>query len=213
MAPGTAASEGDRSRDDGRITRGRTTRDRLLGAARDQFGSLGYEATSIDAILERAGVARGALYHHFASKETLFDAVLDEVVAELARKVRDTGRSHADPAEALKAGSLAWLRLALDPAVQRIVLLDAPAVVGWTRWRALDDQHTLGATKAALRQLAEIGRLPAGATDTLAHLVLAAVGETALLIARAEDPAVAQPVALAGLEILLDRLLGVRPTE
>ncbi len=193
--------------DDGRVVRGRTTRERLLGTARAQFGEHGYEATSIEAILEGAGVARGALYHHFASKEALFDAVLDQVVAELARKVRETGREHSDPADSLRAGSLAWLRLALDPAVQRIMLLDAPAVVGWTRWRTLDDEHTLGATKAALAQLARAGRLPAGATDMLAHLILAAVGETALLIARAEDPAAALRAGETALTILLDRLL------
>ncbi|MDQ3576302.1 MAG: TetR family transcriptional regulator [Actinomycetota bacterium] len=193
--------------DDGRVVRGRSTRERLVTTARAEFGERGYEATSIDAILEGAGVARGALYHHFASKEALFSAVLDHVVAELARKVRETARAHSDPAESLKAGSLAWLRLALDPAVQRIMLLDAPAVVGWTRWRALDDEHTLGATKAALRRLAKAGRLPATATDTLAHLILAAVGEAALLIARAEDSAAAQAAGEAALQILLDRLL------
>lgn len=194
---------------DGRLTRGRNTRDRLVTAARDQFGSRGYEATSIHTILAAAGVARGGLYHHFASKEALFDAVLDQVVAELARGVRETAREHSDPAEGLKAGSLAWLRLALDPTVQRILLLDAPAVVGWRRWRAIDDAHTLGATKAALARLARAGHLPAQATDTLAHLVLAAVGETALLIARADDPAAALPAGQAALEILLDRLLAL----
>lgn len=93
--------------------------------------------------------------------------------------------------------------------MQRIVLLDALAVVGWNRWRTIDDQHTLGATKAALRQLAKSGRLPAGATDVLAHLVLAAVGETALPIARADDPAAALPAAEKALEVLLDRLLAL----
>lgn len=207
----TAAEPVDRVQPhtDGRISRGRTTRDRLLVAAREHFGSAGYEATSIDTVLTAAGVARGALYHHFASKEALFDAVLDQVVAELARTVREAGREHSDPADRLKAGSLAWLRLALDPAVQRIMLLDAPAVVGWTRWRTLDDEHTLGATKTALGRLAKAGRLPAEATDTLAHLILAAVGETALLIARAEDPAAASAAGEAALELLLDRLLAL----
>lgn len=206
MPPSRAADRAVAS-DDGRLVRGRSTRDRLLAVARTQFGEQGYEATSIETILTGASVARGALYHHFTSKEALFEAVLDQVVAELARKVRETGREHTDPAESLKAGSLAWLRLALDPAVQRIVLLDAPAVLGWSRWRAMDDEHTLGATKAALRRLAKAGRLPAEATDPLAHLVLAAVGETALLIARADDPAAAYASGEAALEILLDRLL------
>ena len=194
--------------DDGRLARGRGTRDRLLSAARTEFGRHGYDATSIETILEGAGVARGALYHHFSSKESLFDAVLDQVIAELAVGVRETARAKSDPAESLRAGCLAWLRLVIDPATQRIVLLDAPAVVGWDRWRTLDDAHTLGATKAALRQLAAAGRLPAQASDMLAHLILAAVGEAALLIARADDTAAALAQGEAALEILLDRLLG-----
>ncbi|MBA2470792.1 MAG: TetR/AcrR family transcriptional regulator [Pseudonocardiales bacterium] len=207
MPSSTAHTLSGLEHEDGRLARGRGTRDRLLATARTQFGQHGYEATSIDTILSGAGVARGALYHHFASKEALFEAVLDQVIAELAAKVRQTGRAQSDPAESLKAGSLAWLRLAIDPAVQRIVLLDAPAVVGWNRWRTIDDQHTLGATKAALALLAQSGRLPYGSTDMLAHLILAAVGETALLIARADDPATALPTAEAALELLLDRLL------
>ncbi len=196
------------SREDQRLARGRGTRERLIAAARLTFGANGYDATSIELILEAAEVARGALYHHFASKEALFDAVLDQVIAELAASVRRTARTVDDPAQALRAACLAWLHLAIDPAVQRIVLLDAPAVVGWTRWRAIDEQHTLGATKLALRRLAEAGRLPADVSDTLAYLVLASVGETALLIARAEDPADALVSGQAALEVLLDRLLG-----
>lgn len=192
---------------DGRVARGRTTRDRLVAVARAQFGTNGYDATSIDAVLAAAGVARGALYHHFSTKEALFDAVLDQVMAELAGAVRAAARARSDPADALRAGCLAWLRAAVDPQVQRIVLLDAPAVVGWERWRTIDDDYTLGGTKATLRRLAEAGRLPAGATDVLAHLVLAAVGETALLVARADDPKAALPGAQAALGILLDRLL------
>lgn len=201
---------GDPGTGDRRLARGRTTRDRLLVAARDLFGANGYDATSVEAILEAAGVARGGLYHHFASKEALFDAVLDRVIAELAASVGRSARTAKDPAEALRAGCLAWLHLALDPAVQRIVLLDAPAVVGWTRWRTMDEAYTLGATKATLRRLADAGRLPTEVTDALAHLVLAAVGETALLIARAENPPAALMSGRAALEILLDRLLAPR---
>lgn len=193
---------------DGRLVRGRGTRERLLTRARREFGLHGYEATSIETILDGAGVARGGLYHHFASKEALFDAVLDQVISELATEVRTTGRAQTDPAASLKAGALAWLRLVIDPEVQQIVLLDGPAVVGWDRWRTLDDAHTLGATKAALARLAAAGRLPAPTSDMLAHLMLAAVGEAALLISRAEDPAAALAAGEAALEILLDRLLG-----
>src|SRR5918999_1862719 len=158
-----------------RSERGRATRERLIAAAREQFGARGYEATSIEAILETAGVKRGALYHHFESKQALFDAVLDQVVSEVARAAAEAARAETDPVESLRAGCTAWLRMALDPAVQRIALVDPPGVVGWTRWRELDEQHILGGLRRNLQLIAADERLPAGDVDLLAHIVLAAV--------------------------------------
>jgi AcrR family transcriptional regulator len=190
-----------------RVERGRVTRERLIEAARALFGERGYEATSIDAVLDSAGVARGALYHHFATKEALFDAVLDRVVADIAEAVADAARTAADPVASLRAGCAAWLRMALDPAVQRIVLLDPPAVVGWSRWREIDEQHTLGGLRTSLKLIAGQGRLPAGNVDLLAHMVLAAVNEAALMIARAEDPEQALRRGQEAVDMLLDRLV------
>ena len=118
---------------DGRKERGRATRERLLEAGREQFGAHGYEGASLDAILDTAGVKRGALYHHFESKQELFDAVLDREVALIAGRIAKEAGKAADPVESLRIGCRAWLRMALDPEVQRIVLLDPPSVVGWTR--------------------------------------------------------------------------------
>ena len=129
---------------DGRVEKGKATRESLITTARGLFGDRGYDATSVGAVLEAAGAARGALYHHFATKEELFDAVLDREVARIAALSADAARAADDPVEALRAGCNTWLEVALDPAVQRIVLLDPPAVVGWARWRELDEQHTLG---------------------------------------------------------------------
>jgi AcrR family transcriptional regulator len=190
-----------------RVERGRATRERLIEAARALFGERGYEGTSIDAVLESAGVARGALYHHFATKEALFDAVLDRVVADIAEAVADAARAAPDPVASLRAGCAAWLRMALDPAVQRIVLLDPPAVVGWSRWREIDEQHTLGGLRTSLELIAGQGRLPAGNVDLLAHMVLAAVNEAALMIARAEDPQQALRRGQEAVDTLLDRLV------
>jgi len=174
---------------DQRVERGRTTRERLIATARELFGEHGYEGTSIGAVLEASGVARGALYHHFPSKEALFDAVLDRVVADIA-------------------ASGTWLELALDPAVQRIALLDPPAVVGWTRWRELDEQYTLGGLRANLRRIAADGRLPEQDVDLLANMVLASVSEAALMIARADDPKAAFEAGRATVDMLLTRLVG-----
>ena len=191
-----------------RIERGKSTRDRLIAAATELFGVRGYDGTSIGAVLEAAGVARGALYHHFPSKEALFDAVLDRVVAEIAATTAEAARAADDPVASLRAGCDAWLQLALDPAVQRIALLDPPAVVGWTRWRELDERYTLGGLRASLARIAETGRLPKGDVDLLAHMVLASVNEAALLIARADDPDAALASGRAAVDTLLTRLVG-----
>jgi AcrR family transcriptional regulator len=186
------------------------THAKLVAAARELFGARGYEATSIEAVLEHAGAKRGALYHHFASKQALFDAVLEQVVADVATAGMAAARGHADPLESLRAGSASWLRESLDPAVQRIVLIDAPSVVGWTRWRALDDQYTLGGVRASLQALDAAGRLPPGAdVDMLANMLLAAVNEAALLIARAADPDRALSHGLAAVDMILDRLVSL----
>jgi AcrR family transcriptional regulator len=190
-----------------RVQRGRATRDRLIAAARELFGARGYDGTSIEAVLESAGVARGALYHHFPTKEALCDAVLDQVVADVAEAVADAARAAPDPVASLRAGCTEWLRMALDPAVQRIVLLDPPAVVGWSRWREIDEQHTLGGLRTSLELIAREGRLPAGNVDLLAHMVLAAVNEAALMIARAEDPEQALRQGREAVDTLLDRLV------
>ena len=191
---------------DRRVERGRATRDKLLATARRLFGRDGYDATSVEAVLREAGVARGSLYHHFENKPALFDAVLDQVVAETAAQAAAAAAKHDDPVEGLRAGCATWLRLSLDPAVQQIALVDAPAVLGWSRWRELDEQYTLGGVRRSLQSLADAGRVPAEQVDSLANMLLAAVGEAALLIVRADDPEAALASGLAAFDTLLDRL-------
>ena len=191
-----------------RLEKGKATRDRVVAAARELFGREGYKATSIEAVLGAAGVARGSLYHHFENKTALFDAVLDQVVGEIAEQAAQAARVHDDPVEGLRAGCGAWLRMALDPAVQQIALVDAPAVVGWSRWRELDEHHTLGGVRRSLQHIAESGRLPADQVDVLAHMLLASVSEAALLIPRADDPEAALAAGQAAFDTLLDRLAG-----
>lgn len=184
------------------------TRDVLIAAARDLFGEHGYDATSIEAVLQAAGVARGALYHHFATKEALFDAVLDREVASIAETAATAARAADDPLASLRAGCATWLRVTLDPAIQRITLLDSPAVVGWSRWREIDEQHTLGGLRANIRRLSRLGRIPGDQVDVLANMLLAAVGEAALVIARSAMPEAALATGTAALDTLLDRLFG-----
>lgn len=193
---------------DQRVEKGRATRERLIAAGRLLFGERGYEATSIGLILEEAGVAKGALYHHFEDKQQLFDAVLDRTVAEISAQVAESARTGKDGLERLRIGCRTWLELALDPAIQRIAILDPPATVGWERGREVDELHVLGGVRASLLELAEEGRLPAAQVDALAHMVLASVNEAALMIARADDPKAALAAGQAAVDTLLDRLAG-----
>jgi hypothetical protein len=108
----------------------------------------------------------------------------------------------------LRAGALAWIRLAGDPVVRQIMLIDAPAVLGWQRWRELDEQGPLGAIRDALGYAAETGRIEHHHVDTFAHIVLAAANEVAMMIARADDPAAALTAGESAFAEFLDRLLG-----
>jgi len=195
---------------DGRRVRGAATRERVLAAARRLFGERGYEATSIESVLEASGVARGALYHHFQSKAELFDAVLADVLVEIAERSAAAAAASKNPLEGLRAGSHAWLAMALDPAIQRIALLDPTTAVGWARWREQDQAHSLGGLRATLLRLTDEGRVPPGQAELLAHVLLAALNEAALFVAFAEDQRVAADTARATVDTLLDRLFARR---
>jgi AcrR family transcriptional regulator len=192
---------------DQRIEKGAATRERLLEAARQAFGERGYEATSITEILDAAGVAKGALYHHFETKAALFDAVLDRVVQEIGAAAADRARSATGPAASLKAGCGAWLEMTLDPTIQRIALLDAAAVAGWARVREIEDRHTLSGMRRNLERAREQSGGFDGDIDLLAHMVLAAVNEAALFIVRADDPHAALEVGRQTVDALIDRLM------
>jgi AcrR family transcriptional regulator len=190
------------------VERGQATRAQLIDVATRLFAERGYDGTSIEAVLAGSGVSRGALYHHFPGKDALFLAVLEDVGVRVAQPALDAMRDAPDPVAALRAGCLGWIRLAGDPVVQQIMLIDAPAVLGWQRWRELDEQSTLGAIRPALAYAAEAGRIDRRHVDAFAHIVLAAVNEVALMIARADDPAAALSAAESPVAEFLDRLLG-----
>ena len=190
-----------------RAAQGRATRGQLIEVATRLFAEHGYEGTSIEAVLAAAGVSRGALYHHFAGKEALFEAdvaaVTDRVTAELMEAIAGC----TDPVDAMRTAALAWIGLAGDPVIQRVVLVDAPSVLGWERWRTMDDGQTLGYMKAMLQAVSDSGRLPSGLVEPFSHMILAALDEFALVVARAPDPKAAVAEGRVAVEELLDRLL------
>lgn len=178
----------------------------LIDIARQLFAAEGYAQVSTEEIVQRAGVTRGALYHHFGSKEGLFLAVLDDVLADVAREVAGAAAREVTPWQQVRVGCHAFLRAAAEPAVTRIALVDAPAVLDWECWRELDERHSQSLLRAVLTQLYTTGAIaapPAAATALLSG----SMNEAALWIARAPDREAALAEAIAVLDQLLSGLL------
>ena len=162
-------------------------------------------------IVRRAGVTRGALYHHFSGKEDLFGAVYEEVERELMERIAAGALTAANPMEALKAGAAAFLEACeSDAAVQRIALLDAPSVLGWERWREIGVRYGFGLVRETLQAAIEAGQLEDQPVTPLAHLLLGAIDEAGLLVARADDGGQTRRTVVAALERQLD---GLRPRD
>jgi len=188
--------------------RSAATRARLIGAARDLFAERGYAGVGTDEVVKRARVTRGALYHHFREKEDLFRAVHEQVEEELSDSIRRAlgGLSGAGPMELLHAGVAAFLDHCTDPAFARIALVDAPAVIGWIDWRAVDERHGLGLVTAGLQAAMAAGAVPERPVKPLAHLLLAAIGEAGMIVATAPDARQARAEVEPALTALIDGL-------
>jgi AcrR family transcriptional regulator len=179
------------------------TRAALLGAARDLFARDGYAASGREAIVAQAGVTRGALYHHFANKQALFRAVFEQLEAEVMSQVARAAACASSPLEMLRTGALAYLDAALDPAVQRVALLDAPAVLSPAVRAQIVETHALGVVREVLRAAMDDGSIAHQPVEPLAHIVVAAVHEAALYVARSRD----QRRARTEVGATIDRLL------
>jgi AcrR family transcriptional regulator len=189
------------------IEKGLTTRQRILAVATRLFTEAGYEATSVETILTACAVSRGALYHHFGSKHELFQAVFEAIEAEIANATVDASRGITDPAESLRAGCKAFLELARVDRIRQIALVDAPSVLGWQKWRKIEERHGFGLLKAGVKAAAKARGLKREPVEELAHMLLAALIEAGLLIARAENPALATRSTMAALDRLIDGIL------
>jgi len=177
------------------VERSARTRSDLLGAARALFASRGFAAVSTEEIVRATGVTRGALYHQFrGGKEELFREVFERIEEELTERIAQTvlGGGSEDPLEALAAGAEAYLAACLEPEVLQVTLRDAPAVLGWEAWREIGERHGLGIVRAGLAAAMDAGAIEEGPVDPLAHVLLGALEEAALYVARAEDRVSAQ---------------------
>ncbi|HEY9303019.1 MAG TPA: TetR family transcriptional regulator [Mycobacterium sp.] len=165
------------------------TRDALIAAARPLFAGQGFAEAALEAIVRAAGVTRGALYHHFADKTELFAAVFEQVEGEVAVRMGEAiaASNETDPVEVMRLGAGFWLDACSDPEVQRIVLVDAPAVLGWTRWTEIGNRYNIGLVRALLTNAVETGRIPAQPIEATALTLLGAMREVTLYVARAED--------------------------
>jgi AcrR family transcriptional regulator len=184
--------------------RSEATRAALVTAARPLFAARGFAGVGTEEIVRAAGVTRGALYHQFRDKQDLFAAVFEQLELELAQR---TGAAAAagsdDPLVELRVGAEAWLDACTEPEVQRIVLLDGPAVLGWERWREIGMRYSLGLMEAVLQLAVDAGRIAPQPVRPLAHVLLGAIDEAALYVATADDPKTAR----AEVGEVLDRLL------
>ena len=165
------------------------TRARLVNSARKLFADKGFSAVSTEAIVTAAGVTRGALYHQFEDKAALFTAVYEEVERELVADVagRIVAIGPGDQLQAMRIGAQLFLDLCSAPAVQQIVLIDAPAVLGWEKWRAVGVKYGLGVIETMLGQAIADGVIPEQPVRPTAHVLLGALDEAALYISRATD--------------------------
>lgn len=188
--------------------RSESTRAALIEAARSLFAERGYAGVGTEEIVRAAGVTRGALYHHFDGKLELFAAVYEKIEAELAERIA-AGALAANPdspLEAMRAGAEMFLAACTEPEAQRIVLLDGPSVLGWDRWREIAAEHGLGLIEASLQAAIDAGAIEPQPVRALAHVLMGALDEAAMLVARAADPDTARAEVKGALDLLLDGL-------
>ncbi|OMC27442.1 TetR/AcrR family transcriptional regulator [Mycobacterium colombiense] len=170
--------------------RSAATRDALIAAARKLWGLRGYADVGTPEIASAAGVTRGAMYHQFADKAALFREVVEvveqDVMARMAIVVAESGAT--TPTEAVRAAVDAWLDVSGDPEVRQLILLDAPSVLGWAEFRDVAQRYSLGMTEQMLSEAIRAGELAEQPVRPLAHVLIGALDEAAMVIATADDP-------------------------
>ena len=181
-------------------------------AARTRRTQAGRSAATRDALVAAdanvaaAGVTRGALYHQFADKTALFEAVLAAVEADIARRLAGQAAAAgiSDPVQALRHAVRTWLDICVEPEIYRIALIDGPSVLGWKHWRQVCYRHVLGLVQALLAQGIEAGRIRNLPARPLAHVLMGAGDEAALYVAEAADRTRARAEMIQVLDLVID---------
>jgi AcrR family transcriptional regulator len=187
---------------------GEETRSNLVAIARPLFAAQGYAGVALQDVCDRAGVTRGALYHHFAGKDALFRAVCEDVAGDLTRRVVAVASGEPDAWSRLRAGVDAFLDASTEPAVRQVLLSDAPSVLGWAAFREIDGRYGLGLLRVGLQAAMDEGAIAPGPVDALAHLVVGALNEASMVVAQAPDTERARRDAAVGVQRMLDGLAG-----
>ena len=189
------------------------TRAALVAAGRARFAAAGFGGTSVEDIAAAAGVTTGALYHHFPNKVELFATVFETIEAELRDRSAAAARASTsdDPLEKLLAGFDAFLDAALESDVQRIAMVEAPAVLGLERYQEIDERYGYGGILASVEAARSVGRLETEDPATLSHLLLGALMHAGTLVARSDEPVVAREQVGRSLRQLLDGLAVAAP--
>lgn len=160
----------------------------LLSTARRLFGERGYANVPIEEIAREAGVTRGALYHHFKSKDDLFAELFEALEEELVMTAARAAAAEANAWDSLRVGSRAFLEAVSQPATRRIVLLDAPAVLGWEKWREMDLKYGLGALLTGIKAAMDSGEMRSRPVAPLARMLLGALTEAAMMVGPETPP-------------------------
>lgn len=182
------------------------TRQALIDSAGELFAARGYHATSIEDVVRRARVTRGALYHHFAGKQELFEAVFEEQEARVAGQIAAAFAREDDALRQALAGLDAFLDACLDERFREIILRQGPTALGWVRWRELDQRYTLGLLRTGLRALMDERVIRPHSLDLLTRVFFAALSEAAIAIAEAGDPTAARDEAAGLVRAFLESL-------
>jgi AcrR family transcriptional regulator len=186
--------------------RSEATRMRLLGVARRCFGTKGYTGTSVEDLVRRAGVTKGAFYHHFDDKKSIFLAVFEDAEKRLMQACAAAARGD-DAWERALAGCHAFLEACTEREIQQIILRDGPIVLGWETWRKIDSRYALGSLEAGLREAMAGGFVRPREPAPLAHLLFGALCEGAMVIARAKEPRRALATVIREVDELLNGML------
>lgn len=182
------------------------TRAAIIDAAKENFGKIGFAATSIDTIASQANVAKGAVYHHFKNKEELFACVFEIVSSDIAQSVAASAQPGQGPLENMLLTTERYFQLCTDPPTARITLQDGPAVLGFERWRELDTAHFGGLVTAGLTLAMEADVIAEQPVEPLSHIVLAAIQGAALDCAVQENFETAASLYLASFDAILSGL-------